>query len=198
MKGLFLTVLFFIFIKFTFAINIPFSNDKVSLSNNFSSLKEYFKTYDKAILVRLKMGATIVRSSADSATLHSDSMYMIQKNIQLISILNSINPITYNSEFMQSSDPMVIFAAAIELYAEQNSSSNISNNGRVDPSVANCVKDVITGIFDIVSLIEDYVALIRNGAQWNTVRTLLWRTLKRYGGWMAAAAVIYEIVNDCF
>ena len=36
------------------------------------------------------------------------------------------------------------------------------------------------------------------GGSWSTVRGLLWRTLKRYGGWMAAAGVIYDIATECF
>jgi hypothetical protein len=48
------------------------------------------------------------------------------------------------------------------------------------------------------SLVEDYASLIRGGSSWSSVRGLLWRTAKRYGGWMAAAGVIYEITTECF
>jgi hypothetical protein len=62
----------------------------------------------------------------------------------------------------------------------------------------NCVKNVVLGFFDLVSLVEDYVALIQSGGSWSTVRGLIWRTVKRYAGWGAAAALIYEIATECF
>ncbi|MDQ6608769.1 MAG: hypothetical protein M3Y85_03010 [Bacteroidota bacterium] len=60
-----------------------------------------------------------------------------------------------------------------------------------------CVKNVVLGFFDLASLVEDYVALVQSGASWNTVRGLIWRTVKRYAGWGAAVAVVYEIATKC-
>lgn len=60
-----------------------------------------------------------------------------------------------------------------------------------------CVKDIVFGLFDIASLVEDYVSLLRGGGSWSTVRGLLWRTAKRYAGWAAAAGLIYDITTEC-
>lgn len=154
------------------------------------SLYNFFKSYDRAIL------RAIIRPVVfefESSSNNSNIQYMVDKNRELIGILSSLNPVTYNPEDMNPNDEMIVFAGAIELYNEQKLHPN---NNYANP--AECIKGVILGFFDIASLVEDYIALIRNGGSWSTVRGLLWRTLKRYGGWAAAAGIIYDIVTECF
>lgn len=61
-----------------------------------------------------------------------------------------------------------------------------------------CVWGVIGGIADVTALYKSYANLIRNGATWGSVRTVIWQSLKRYGGWIMAAHAIYEIGTECF
>ncbi|MEJ7625531.1 MAG: hypothetical protein WKF35_01615 [Ferruginibacter sp.] len=153
-------------------------------------LSDFFKSYDTTIL---KVLFSIPSDETNNQTTNPNIEYMINKNRELISILSSINPDVYKPENLNVSDDLIVFAGAIELYTERKSRQINTNYVPVD-----CIKNVILGFFDVVSLIEDYVALIKTGGNWATVRSLIFRTLKRYAGWIAAANLIYEIATECY
>ncbi len=149
------------------------------------ALENFFSTYDYAIL-----------SNPDSIYVAS---YMKSKNQELINSLSIDFPQTYLINHLDSTDVLVTWAGLIHMLAEGEgyfSSGNISQ-ARIAVNWV-CVKDVLLGFFDVASLVEDYAHLIKSGGTWSSVRGLLWRTLKRYGGWWAAAGVIYDISTDCF
>lgn len=60
-----------------------------------------------------------------------------------------------------------------------------------------CVLDVAIGTFDIYGLVSEYADLVRTGGSWSSVRGLLFRTARRYAGWIAAAALIYDVGTNC-
>jgi len=159
-----------------------------------SSLYTFFKSYDPVILKRVRRGDLIVSSPGEPSP---DITYMIAKNRELISILGSRNSISYNTEEMNPADEMIVYAGIIELYTELKNDAQAPNPSPNFILPWSCIRQVLTETLSIGSLIEDYYALVRNGATWGSLRTVLWRTLKRYGGWTLAAGVIYDIITEC-
>jgi hypothetical protein len=60
-----------------------------------------------------------------------------------------------------------------------------------------CLADVIGSYFSVTELFGSYHALLTEGATWNTVWPVVKNTLRRYGGWLAAAGVAYSFANNC-
>jgi hypothetical protein len=148
-------------------------------------LENLFATYDTNVL-----------KSPDSLEVIP---YMVKRNQELINILSNNFPHTYYSS-LDPNDEFVTWAGLVHMLAEgEGHFNNAAAMREARYSIDyGCVKGVLLGFFDVASLVEDYVHLIKSGGSWSTVRGLLWRTLKRYGGWMAAAGVIYDIATECF
>jgi len=124
--------------------------------------------------------------------------YMINKNKELINILCQNFPETYKRSQLNPEDEFVTYASVIHMLAEGRGYFNTESPEQLRVRVDwDCVNTVVLGLFDVASLVEDYASLIRGGGSWTTVRGLLWRTAKRYGGWVAAAGLIYDISTDC-
>ncbi|HVT83917.1 MAG TPA: hypothetical protein VHD35_01880 [Chitinophagaceae bacterium] len=148
-------------------------------------LQNFFSTYDTNIL-----------KSTDSSQVIA---YVTSKNQELINILSTNFPQTYNSNVLNQSDEMVTWAGLIHMLAEGQGKFSAPQNMQAKFAIDwGCVGDVLLGVFDITSLVEDYVHLIKTGGSWSTIRGLLWRTLKRQAGWFVAAKAVYDIVTDCF
>ena len=163
----------------------PYFNCDIVVQTPPIYLENLFATYDTNVL-----------KSTDSLEVIS---YMVKKNQELIKILSSNFPHTYNTG-LDPNDEFVTWAGLVHMLAEGEGHFNnatVSREARYSIDYG-CVKGVLLGFFDVASLVEDYVHLIKSGGSWSTVRGLLWRTLKRYGGWMAAAGVIYDIATECF
>jgi hypothetical protein len=162
----------------------------------FLALEQFFKSYDTAILRRLKRPVAVLEDETAARSGSSDLVYMQQKNTQLISLLSAINPQVYNPALMNPADEMVVFAGALELYKEMNIQGK-QGTGRMKVPWE-CIKDVIVGAFNIASIIIEFQALVESSASWSTIRPFLWRNLRRYGGWLMVAGVIWDIATDCF
>lgn len=159
------------------------------------SLEAFFKTYDTAVLNRLRyIEITPMGSTYTNLAINQDLQYMYSKNIELISLLNSINPIAYNSLNMSPEDEIVVLAGVFELYKEQESINN-SNIRAAFPW--RCIIAVIEGIVTGKEVIAAYKSLIASGAEWVTIRSFIIQCLKRYGGWALAAVVVYDITKEC-
>lgn len=185
----------FIFSNVLIANTTPL-NYKIDLGlcNENNSLESFFKSYDTAILKRI---ISIIPIEDEQARLSdSDLQYVIGKNTELINILGSMRPNTYNQNQMNMQDEMIVFAGLIELYIDLDPSSSKNINRALLPW--ECIWGVITGVLDGGALINQYKLLINQGASWGTVRRFLWQGLKRAGGWILAAGAIYEIVTECF
>lgn len=147
-------------------------------------LEDFFNNYDKALL-----------QNPDSNIVKN---YLIQKNNELINILCTYFPNTYKKSELRADDVYVTLAGLTHMLAEGQ--GHFSGNSVTVLRIAmdwGCVGNVLMGLIDVVSLVEDYVSLIQGGGTWTTVRGLLWRTLKRYAGWVGVAGVIYEISTEC-
>lgn len=162
-----------------------------SLKKETVSLESFFRSYDTVVLKRI---ISIIPIEDEPARLsNEDLQYMINKNIELISLLSSHRPTVYNPGDMQPDDAVVVYAGLIELSIELEYLRNSANR-----FPWRCIGDVILASFNVASIIDDYRALVNSGASWGTVRSFLWRTLKRYGGFFAAAGVLYDIATECF
>ncbi len=163
----------------------------------FLALEQFFKTYDTAILRRLKSPAIVKEVEEAARTSSPDIEYMQQKNVQLISLLSVINPVAYNPAMMSPADEMVVLAGAIELYKEMQLQGRNSLTGRMRLPWE-CIKDVLVAAFNVTTIIIQFQALVESGASWATLRPLLWNNLRRYGGWFMVAGVIWDIATECF
>ena len=162
----------------------------------FLALEQFFKSYDTAILRRLKRPVIALEDEIAARAGSSDLAYMQQKNTQLISLLRVINPQVYDPAMMNPADEMVVFAGAIELYKEmQIQGKQVTGRMKVPWE---CIKDVIVGAFNIATIIIEFQALVESSATWSTIRPFLWRNLRRYGGWFMVAGVIWDIATECF
>jgi len=144
-------------------------------------LENFFDGYDLSIL-----------NNPDSVVVGN---YMVSKNRELINILCTNFPQTYKLNELSETDVFITWAGIIHMLAE---GEGRFSSGSMRAINWECVGNVVLGFFDMASLAGDYASLIKNGSSWSSVRGLLWRTAKRYGGWMAAAGVIYEITTECF
>jgi len=163
----------------------------------FLALEQFFKSYDTAILHRLKSPVIVMDDEGTARTGSPDIVYMQQKNTQLISLLSVINPQAYNPALMNPADEMVVFAGVFELYKEMQ----IQGKGQVTGRMGfpwECIKDVIVAAFNVTTIIIEFQSLLDAGATWSTLRPVLWRNLRRYGGWLVVAAVVWDIATECF
>lgn len=101
---------------------------------------------------------------------------MINKNVELINILGTINSTSFNPEEINPNDEFVVLVGAFELYSQLT--QNISNIYRAQDPWA-CIGNVILDIIGVGSLYEDYKTLVNSGARWSTIRGMLWSTVKR-------------------
>lgn len=166
----------------------------------YLALEQFFKSYDTAILRRLKAPAIVkeVEGAARTArTADPDIVYMQQKNIQLISLLSVINPQAYSPALMNPADEMVVFAGAFELYKEMQ----IQGKGQITDRMGlpwECIKNILVAAFSVASIINQFQSLVEAGSTWTTLRPMLWNSLRRYGGWFMVAGIIWDIATDCF
>ena len=172
------------------------SNPVPGRKEAFLALEQFFKSYDTAILRRLKRPVAVMEDEVAARSGSSDLVYMQQKNTQLIALLSVINPQVYNPALMNPADEMVVFAGAFELYKEmQIQGKQLTGRMRVPWE---CIKDVIVGAFNIATIIIEFQTLVESNATWSTIRPFLWRNLRRYGGWFMVAGVIWDIATECF
>jgi hypothetical protein len=162
----------------------------------FLALEQFFKTYDTAILRRLKSPVIVMEDEGAARTGSPDMVYMQQKNTQLISLLSVINPQAYNPALMNPADEMVVFAGVFELYKEMQIQGK-QGTGRMKIPWE-CIKDVLVGAFNVATIIIEFQTLVESSATWSTIRPFLWRNLRRYGGWFMVAGVIWDIATECF
>lgn len=163
----------------------------------YLALEQFFKTYDTAILRRLKGPVGVKEVEGTARATNPDIEYMQQKNVQLISLLSVINPQAYSPALMNPADEMVVFAGAIELYKEMQ----LQGKGQMTDRMGlpwECIKNVLVAAFNIASIINQFQTLVEAGSTWTTLRPLLWNSLRRYGGWFMVAAIIWDIATDCF
>ncbi|MBK7432745.1 MAG: hypothetical protein IPI66_01885 [Chitinophagaceae bacterium] len=66
---------------------------------SFGRLRTFFTSYDTAILRAIFTRVVVENVSADP-----NIQYMINKNRELMTILSSINPVSYNQEQMNAAD----------------------------------------------------------------------------------------------
>jgi hypothetical protein len=152
-------------------------------------LKIFFESYDTSILKAVIFDIGIESAQTDTSDENTNIIYMVEKNAQLIGLLNTINPTTYYG--METNDPMVVLAGLLECSFQLEA-------GVSKPFPWSCIWQVVGGLVSGGSVINSYRALINQGASWATVRSFLWQSLKRYGGWAMAAGAIYDIVTECF
>lgn len=162
----------------------------------FLALEQFFKSYDTAILRRLKRPVAVLEEENAARAGSTDLVYMQQKNTQLISLLSVINPQVYNPALMNPADEMVVFAGVFELYKEmQIQGKQVTGRMRIPWE---CIKDVIVGAFNVATIIIEFQTMVESSATWSTIRPFLWRSLRRYGGWFMVAGVIWDIATECF
>ena len=162
----------------------------------FLALEQFFKSYDTAILRRLKRPVAVLEEENAARAGSTDLVYMQQKNTELISLLSVINPQVYNPALMNPADEMVVFAGVFELYREmQLQGKQVTGRMRVPWE---CIKDVLVGAFNVAAIIIEFQTLVESSASWSTIRPFLWRNLRRYGGWFMVAGVIWDIATECF
>lgn len=162
----------------------------------FLALEQFFKSYDTAILRRLKRPVAVMEEENAARAGSTDLVYMQQKNTQLISLLSVINPQVYNPALMNPADEMVVFAGVFELYKEmQIQGKQVTGRMRIPWE---CIKDVIVGAFNVATIIIEFQTMVESSATWSTIRPFLWRSLRRYGGWFMVAGVIWDIATECF
>jgi len=162
----------------------------------FLALEQFFKSYDTAILQRLKRPVIVWEEENTARAGSTDLVYMQQKNTELISLLSVINPQVYNPALMNPADEMVVFAGVFELYKEmQIQGKQVTGRMRVPWE---CIKDVLVGAFNVAAIIIEFQTLVESNATWSTIRPFLWRNLRRYGGWLMVAGVIWDIATECF
>lgn len=158
-----------------------------------TSLHDFFLTYDTSVLrsflIIIAEGEYNLYSNASESNIE----YMVNKNSELITILQNINPVTYSG--MNPNDDMVLIAGLFELYYELEQTTNSVNRA---PFPWACIRTVIEGIVTGGGIISSYKAMVASGASWAGVRAFLFQSLKRYGGWMLAAGALYDIVTECF
>ena len=162
----------------------------------YLALEQFFKSYDTAILRRLKSPVIEMEDEGAARASSQDLVYMQQKNTQLIQLLSVINPQAYSPALMNPADEMVVFAGVFELYKEMQLQGK-QGTGRMRIPWE-CIKDVIVGAFNITTIVIEFQAMIESNATWSTIRPFLWRNLRRYGGWFMVAAVIWDIATECF
>lgn len=151
--------------------------------NAIARLYNFFKSYDT---VKLKAVMTLEVGLTNNPNIQ----YMVDKNRELIGILSAVNPVCYNPEQMNPADDVIVVAGLIELYNEIQSGTNYIP--------WECIKGVLIGIVGFGSVIDSYNTLVKEGVSWATARGFLWKVLKKYSGWLTAAAAIYEIITKCF
>ena len=162
----------------------------------FLALEQFFKSYDTAILRRLKRPVAVLEEENAARAGSTDLVYMQQKNTELISLLSVINPQVYSPALMNPADEMVVFAGVFELYREmQLQGKQVTGRMRVPWE---CIKDVLVGAFNVAAIIIEFQTLVESSASWSTIRPFLWRNLRRYGGWFMVAGVIWDIATECF
>jgi hypothetical protein len=162
----------------------------------FLALEQFFKSYDTAILRRLKSPVIVMEDEGAARTGSPDMVYMQQKNTQLISLLSVINPQAYNPALMNPADEMVVFAGVFELYKEmQIQGKQVTGRMKIPWE---CIKDILVGAFNVATIIIEFQTLVESSATWSTIRPFLWRSLRRYGGWFMVAGVIWDIATECF
>ncbi len=162
----------------------------------FLALEQFFKSYDTAILRRLKRPVAVLEEENAARAGSTDLVYMQQKNTELISLLSVINPQVYSPALMNPADEMVVFAGVFELYREmQLQGKQVTGRMRVPWE---CIKDVLVGAFNVAAIIIEFQTLVESSASWSTIRPFLWRSLRRYGGWFMVAGVIWDIATECF
>ncbi len=162
----------------------------------FLALEQFFKSYDTAILRRLKSPVIVMDEENAARASSTDLVYMQQKNTQLISLLSVINPQVYDPALMNPADEMVVFAGVFELYKEMQIQGKQATGRMQIPW--ECIKDVIVGAFNVATIIIEFQTLVESNATWSTIRPFLWRNLRRYGGWLMVAGVIWDIATECF
>lgn len=177
----------------------PFTSRKSSkVVNNPSfvgtDLVAFFQSYDTSVLKAILIPPVedmMMQSNPDSSNIE----YMENKNVELINILSTIHPESYNSNEMNPGDEMIVFAGLLDLYIQLAPLESANLN--MAPFPWQCIWSVITGYLDGSGLINQYKLFITEGATWTTVRGFLWQALKRGGGWIIAAGAIYGIVKTC-
>jgi hypothetical protein len=155
---------------------------------------------------------------------NSDSIevenYLKGKNQELLNYLSANFSTTFNPDSVSNDSVTLMWAGFIHMLAEGEGAFNesfpiasakfLEHGPKADlvsffqlKSKANfrlewsCVRGILEAAFDITSLIEDYVALINGGGTWKSVGRLIWRTAKRYLGWLGVAGVIYDVATNC-
>ncbi len=162
----------------------------------YLALEQFFNSYDTAVLRRLKSPVIVKEVEEAARTGSPDLEYMQQKNVQLISLLQVINPVVYSPALMNPADEMVVFAGVFELYKEmQIQGKQVSGRMQIPWE---CIKDVIVGAFNVATIIIEFQTMVESNATWSTIRPFLWRNLRRYGGWFMVAGVIWDIATECF
>jgi len=175
----------------------PGMNPDISRQKAYLALEQFFKSYDTAILRRLKKPVAVIDEEEAARPGEADIIYMQGKNAQLIPLLAAINPVAYNPAEMSVADEMLIYAGVLELHNQLQVPGNKQVTGRAGLPWA-CIRDVILSAFNIGTIIVEFQAMISGGASWSVVRPFLWQNLRRYGGWFAVAGVIWDIATECF
>ncbi|MBS0645319.1 MAG: hypothetical protein JSR97_01840 [Verrucomicrobia bacterium] len=174
-----------------------FTSLPTNIKNQESVLVELFKNIDKSKL-----------KSTDSIEIVK---YITEKNIEIKNYLVSTYP---NEEFekIDVNDPGTLYVGLMTAIAETNKYEPIDNlksgsgpntlqtfDKKALPQWASCAMEVIGGMFDIVGLYNEYVALFTSTTTtWSTVAGVVGRTLRRQFGWLAAAYLCYDIATTCF
>ncbi len=156
----------------------------------FQSLDQFFKSYDTAVLKGVQM--PVIKPDEPARMSDGDLQYMQAKNVQLISLLNALNPQLYRPDELRPDDEMLVLAGAVELYRQL--AGGLA--GRMK-APWECIKNVIMDAFDITVAWGDILVLFETNTTWANLRPVLWRFLRKYGGWLTVAGVVYDIVTEC-
>lgn len=76
-------------------------------------------------------------------------------------MLSLINPVSFSSEEMNSSDEFVVLAGILELYSQLDPNSNKEIFRAPDP--LQCIEQIILDIIGVSTLYEDYKNMVQNG-----------------------------------
>ncbi len=196
MKRILILIFAAVLITESKATVIP-GNPENSQQKVYLALEQFFKSYDTAILRRLKKPVAVIDEEEAARPGEAEIIYMQGKNAQLIPLLVAINPVAYNPAEMSVADEMLVYAGVLELYNQMQVPGNKQVTGRAGLPWA-CIRDVILSAFNIGTIIVEFQAMISGGASWSVVRPFLWQNLRRYGGWFAVAGVIWDIATECF